>query len=58
MHPRQSQRLKLRRIVCAVLPAYNAAVTSSSGAPMNKNRVELFSDGVFAIVLTLLVLHS
>jgi uncharacterized membrane protein len=25
--------------------------------PMNKNRVELFSDGVFAIVLTLLVLN-
>ena len=24
---------------------------------MNKNRVELFSDGVFAIVLTLLVLN-
>jgi uncharacterized membrane protein len=27
------------------------------GATMNKNRVELFSDGVFAIVLTLLVLN-
>jgi uncharacterized membrane protein len=25
---------------------------------MNKNRVELFSDGVFAIVLTLLVLDD
>jgi uncharacterized membrane protein len=28
-----------------------------AGGAMNKNRVELFSDGVFAIVLTLLVLN-
>jgi uncharacterized membrane protein len=45
------------RTVCAGQIWYQKNLDSSSGLPMGKNRLEAFSDGVLAIIITIMVLE-